>query len=45
MERGDVVVLWQALGRQRRGIRAGFEDEDAHAAFGEPGRNRSSAGA
>ena len=30
---------------QRRGIRAGFEDEDAHAAFGEPGRDRSATGA
>ena len=45
MECRDVVVLWQALGSQRRGIRPGFEDEDAHAAFREPGRDRSSAGA
>ena len=45
MECWDVIVFWQALGRQRGGNRASFEDEDAHAAFREPGRDRSSAGA
>ena len=45
MECRDVVVLWQALGGQRRGICAGFEDKDAHAPLGEFRRDRSSAGA
>ena len=41
----DVIVFRQALGRQRGGRRPDFEDEDAHAAFREPARDRSSAGA